>query len=146
MDRRDRLLRATEHLLSATVHGTRESSLTRLASALSASLGVRYAMVGELVGQDIAVRALTGCERPDVPSKFALAGSACERISERGLYRYPTRAQQLFPQDPLLHSLRAQSYVGVVLRGRAGRPLGVLAALHDAETNWGDELEDILGL
>ncbi|MGH7844044.1 MAG: sigma 54-interacting transcriptional regulator, partial [Candidatus Binatia bacterium] len=62
-------------------------------------------------------------------------GTPCERVVGGDVRCYPERLQSLFPEDKILVDLRAESYLGVPLRGSKGEILGHLAVMNDRAAN-----------
>ena len=132
-------------LVEAIEHGT-SSALGQvffqsLAEVLARTLGVRYVAVvevspthpemGRFVAQCLDGQALESTE-------FELAGTACGEVAQAGLSIYAREIQRLFPVDPLLKQLAAQSFLGVRLQAADGTALGVLCVVDDKPS---DDLE-----
>jgi PAS domain S-box-containing protein len=62
--------------------------------------------------------------------EYALEGTPCQHVLEGELCLHPRNVQALFPADTGLQPLRAESYLGIPLRGAAGDLLGHIAVLH----------------
>jgi PAS domain S-box-containing protein len=131
--------RRTETALRSIVVGTAaatgEEFFRTLTEHLAAALGVRYALVGELIEPErtqvrtLAVRA--GGRFAD-NIVYDLAGAPCEHVVTLDhLAVYPERLRERFPDDQLLVRLGAESYVGAALRDSSGRALGNLVVMHD---------------
>ena len=143
--------RHSERTLRAIVHGTSaavgEQFFRVLAVELSAALETRYALVAELQHDDqvrvVAVSAngavLDGFDgdRHDTPWGRVLAG---------GPQFYASGLREAFPDNPILRELRLESCLGVPLYASSGRPLGVLAVLHDAPLKQSDFARDLLSV
>jgi two-component system sensor histidine kinase/response regulator len=60
--------------------------------------------------------------------EFDLCGTPCENVVKgQNLYFYPEDVPILFPNDPYIPLLQAESYLGIPLRDTAGKMLGYLA-------------------
>ena len=62
---------------------------------------------------------------------YQLQGTPCEAVVDRKACYYPSDVQKLFPQDEMLRDLDMQSYLGAPLVGSEGKPLGLIAVLHE---------------
>jgi len=59
---------------------------------------------------------------------------------------FPARLTALFPNDPLLREMNAESYVGTPLRSSSGEILGVLSALDDKPMSSAPRMKEIVEL
>jgi PAS domain S-box-containing protein len=108
--------------------GLFQSLVLRLAHALRA----RYASVAEVVGSArvrTLARVVDGSLVPNVV--YPLAGTPCEGVLDGTVRLVRQGAAQLFPEDEDLRRLKAESYVGSVLRASTGEVLGLVNAVHD---------------
>lgn len=100
-------------------------------------LRCRCLLLAELVpageGEPASLRTLAVSEGQQLQDNYCLPliNTAAADVLARGLGIYPERVQVLFPADPLLSRLQAQSYVGLSLQGAHGGGLGVLLCIHD---------------
>ncbi|MCB2185999.1 MAG: EAL domain-containing protein [Deltaproteobacteria bacterium] len=130
---------ATDRLSSLTLVETLTGSclgqvgrefFRRLVENLSAWLNAEICLIGRLEPGG-RVRTLAawadGAEIPEFT--YELKGSPCEEVTQRGFCHFPQEVGRQFPADALLAELGAQAYVGEMLRGVDGAPLGVLAAI-----------------
>jgi len=127
---------ALRSVVVGTASATGEEFFRTLVQHLATALGVRWALVGELVEPECKrVRCLAnwGDGRFGEPFEYDLAGSPCEHVvTGDHVVAYPERLRERFPADPLLARLQAEAYVGTALRDSTGRPLGNLVVMHDA--------------
>lgn len=72
---------------------------------------------------------------------YPLADTPCEHVAARGACFYPSEIRTLFPRDPLLTLMEAESYRGVPLYDAGGNLLGLLSVMDDRpmEKNPADE-------
>ncbi|MFI5402707.1 MAG: PAS domain S-box protein [Planctomycetota bacterium] len=97
---------------------------------LAKSLGVEYALVGELEdGGSIHAVAFASHGKVSAGVRYALAGTPCEHVVGGQLCCHPDRVQQRFPEDAMLRDLRAECYLGTPLFDAAGRTLGLVAVI-----------------
>ncbi len=130
--------RRTETALRTVVVGTARATgdefFRTLTQHLATALEVRCAVVGELIEPEctrVRTLAVWVGERFVDNVEYNLAGAPCEHIvTDDRLTVYPERLRQLFPDDPFLVQLRAESYVGIALRDSSGRTLGNLLVIH----------------
>jgi PAS domain S-box-containing protein len=129
----------SEQILRLIVKGT--ASVTgkdffrSLVRSLAEALDVRYAFISECLDSPaIRVRAFAFWNSNDFGENFEydLQTTPCEGvINGRVCQYYPEQIQSLFPEDPDLAELQAQSYAGIPLLDSKGKLLGHLAVLDD---------------
>ena len=100
-----------------------------LVSRLASRLGVRYALVGELIPRPNRISTLAVWSGEGFLDNFEyeLAGTPYEGIVSRGLCAYERGVQGQFPNDSLLRELKAEGFLGALLPGSSGSCVGVLA-------------------
>ncbi len=107
----------------ADAHG--DDFFRSLVLYLAKSLGLEYALVGELE-EGGSVRGIAfsahGSVRTDV--RYALQGTPCEHVVAGRLCCHPEGVQERFPRDTMLKDLRAECYLGTPLYDAAGRAMG----------------------
>ncbi|MBI4827625.1 MAG: PAS domain S-box protein [Nitrospinae bacterium] len=104
----------------------------RVTRHIASTLGAPYVFLGELAGGDRAyLRVISFCAHGELaaPFEYRLAQSPNEQTMKDSPCIVPRRAREAFPSDTMLAELGAESYIGALLRGKSGAPLGVLAAL-----------------
>jgi len=130
--------RQADETLRSIVEGTAAVTggdfFSSLVQHLASALQVRYAFVAEC--QDRArtrARTLAFWKGDAFGENFAyeVAATPCRTVLEGQLCHYPEQVQQLFPGDPDLVELGAQSYLGLPIADTSGRPIGHLAVLDD---------------
>lgn len=125
-------------VLRTVVEGTAgslgEDFLRELIRHLASAMGVRYAMITENLDdpttrvQTLGIWSTSGYLNDFA---YALDGTPCERVYEDQEAYCPARVQEHYPRDRDLVTMQAESYFGVLLTDRRGRPLGHLAVLDD---------------
>ena len=141
------VLTATRRLLEATSYATGEELFRNLAAATAEVLGMRWALVGQVVAGDrLATRALWDTDRFVANITYDLDGTPCQHVLDEGTCQYTSDVTRRFPRDPMLAELGIESYAGLHLRGRGREALGVLAAFHDRPLEPNAELTTILQL
>ncbi|MBT6718843.1 MAG: PAS domain S-box protein [Nitrospina sp.] len=113
---------------------TGEQFFASLVQNLSASLGFKYCLLGELDPMDdgkIRALALGGDSGLMENITYALNGTPCENVVGKTLCTYPSKVWKMFPEDKMLCDLGIESYAGVPLNDSSNNPLGILCAMHD---------------
>lgn len=132
---RKRAQETLERIVKGTATATGDEFFQSLVCHLASALGVRWALVGELVadGGPERVRTLAMWDdgQPGQNFEYQLAGTPCENVVGQQIRHYPHNVAALFPDDPLLTEIGAESYLGTPLFDSGGRPLGILAVLDD---------------
>ncbi|HEY3445427.1 MAG TPA: ATP-binding protein [Myxococcales bacterium] len=104
---------------------------TALVSFLGEKLGVEYALVDELLPDQKRARTVglyaSGKVAPSI--EYELRGTPCENVIGKSLCWYPSGIQALFPDDPLLREMGAESYLGIPLWNSRGGPIGLIAVV-----------------
>ncbi len=122
---------AFQSLVESVVGHSGAESLHILASRLCAWLGADCVIVSELAPDGKQARAVAmfcDGERCD-PYDHDLAGTPCGVVLAEGFRHFAEGLGRLFPEARPLRELKAEGYVGTPLKGRDGKPLGVLCAL-----------------
>lgn len=128
----ERRVRQALEALSRVAPGALEG----LVAALAQSLGVRWAFLDRLLGEDTAqVLAAYGAGA----TAYRLQGTPCAEAATRGFCEYPRELTRLFSEDDLARAMGAEAYLGAPLRGPGGQVLGLLVALHDRPLPPGEE-------
>ncbi len=137
--RQQGLRRKTEDSLQVIAEGiggaTGSAFFPNVTESLTEGLGVRYALVGQLVsGQAQCIETLGVWDRlrgRQDDLTYALEGTPCQRALTTGACSYPEQVSRLFPEDEILQRLNVEAYIGVPLHDSQNQPLGLLAIMHD---------------
>ncbi|MEP6958097.1 MAG: PAS domain S-box protein, partial [Nitrospirota bacterium] len=125
------LLRA---IVEGTAADTGEEFFRSLVRHLAQALKVRYAFVGEWHEQASAklhtLAVWSGTDFAE-PFEFALPNTPCDNVIGQHFCLHESGVQRLFPEDPLLVQLEVDSYCGMPLVGKSGKPLGILVIMDD---------------
>lgn len=102
-----------------------------LVQYLAETLGVEYAVVGELIpGSDRVVSIALWAEDRIVDNcEFDLADTPCYKVIRKQTCIYPSGVRQHFPRAVSLAQMKAESYVGTPLLDFNGRTLGLIAVV-----------------
>ncbi|WP_252108340.1 MULTISPECIES: bifunctional diguanylate cyclase/phosphodiesterase [unclassified Halomonas] len=116
-----------------------------MAEKLAQLLQMDHVLIAVYSG-DRSAQALAFWSQGQTSSHFtySLEGTPCETITEHAPCHYFEKVQALFPQDDLLKSLNAQSYVGFPVFGSNNALLGFIAVLANRALIWGKLENDIL--
>ena len=130
--------RHAEQTVQAVVKGISaalgEQFFRSLVLELASALGARCAFVGELTaGIPERFKTVAMCDAGQITgnAEYAVAGTPCAEAIGSGTCFFARDVQKHFPDDPMLAEKSIQSYVGVGLTAASGRPLGILAVMHD---------------
>jgi len=103
-----------------------------LVTYLAKTLGVDYALIGELTGDGLDAVATTSVYAHGVIIEnivYKLAGTPCANVIEAEPCCYSSGVQSMYPDDDLLVEMGVDSYAGTTLFGTDGRPMGILVVL-----------------
>jgi PAS domain S-box-containing protein len=109
-----------------------ESYLPALVKNLALALNVRHAFLSELVDPATGrVRLLTHWTGTGYGPlrEYSLAGIPAEQVLAGRTCVFPSGVQKLFPDDPRLKDIDAESYIAVPLLDSSGQPLGHLGVV-----------------
>ncbi len=105
-----------------------------LARTIARGLGVRHVLIGvvtSLACDRVRTLAVWSGDGFADNFEFALAGTPCDLVLSDELCYFPKSIKKLFPDDPVLGQLDAESYLGIPLVDESGNRLGLVVALHD---------------
>jgi PAS domain S-box-containing protein len=134
--KRKRAEGALESVLSATSAQLGEDFFSSLVQHLASALNVKYAFVGEFIGDDrnrVFARSVWAGEGFADPFEYDLLDTPCANVANNSLCIYSHSVQSRFPNDILLHQMGVESYLGSPLVDKAGKPIGLLVVLDDKE-------------
>jgi PAS domain S-box-containing protein len=151
-----RLVEALRSMVQGTVV-VGEEFFSALVRGVVKVLGVRYALIGELVentdqppGRRAPTHmrsvALWGHERLLDPIEYPLANTLTERVLAEGTCFHAASVRECFPDDPLLARFSAEALLGVPLIHAEGGAMGVLLTWHDGPIEHIDLARAILTL
>jgi PAS domain S-box-containing protein len=108
-----------------------EDFFQSLARYLSRSLGMDYVCIDRLEGDCLSARTLAvyfdGKFEDNVT--YTLKDTPCGEVMEKKICCFPTGVRHLFPRDEVLQEMKAESYVGTILWGSKGQPIGLIAVI-----------------
>lgn len=111
--------------------GPGEDFFQSLARYLGQSLGMDYVCIDRLEGDRLSARTLAvyfdGKFEDNVT--YTLKDTPCGEVMENKICCFPTGVRLLFPGDEVLQEMKAESYVGTILWGSKGQPIGLIAVI-----------------
>jgi diguanylate cyclase (GGDEF)-like protein/PAS domain S-box-containing protein len=121
-----------QRIVRATASAVGEQFFRSLVHELAEALQTRYAYVCALVS-DTQLRTVAVSGDGAIPENFVydLDGAPCAEVVRNGIAFFPREVQSRFPRDHFLSELGIQSYLGIAVHTASGRPLGLVAVLHD---------------
>ncbi|WP_141211736.1 AAA family ATPase [Pseudanabaena sp. SR411] len=118
-----------QNLVAGTAAVTGKDFFPALVRHIAEALHVKYALVTELIGEELHSLAFwsDGAMQPKV--SYLPARTPCELALEHGEFVCHSLVQQLFPEDLALGVMQANSYMGIALKDDAGSSIGNLCIL-----------------
>lgn len=119
-------------LVAGTASVTGKEFFPVLVKYLAAALEVRYALIAERVEENPSqarVLAFWTGDKLGENFEYNLNNTPCDVVIREGVTYYPFGVQQLFPLDPDLVTMQAESYLGNSLIDSLGRAIGHIAVL-----------------
>jgi formate hydrogenlyase transcriptional activator len=118
-------------LAEGTAAATGEEFFRSLARHAAEAMHAKYAFVAEFVSE-CESRTLVLWEGGDYGAGFSyrVAGTPCQRVLAGQYCAASSGLQQMYPEDPLLVEMKAESYIGVPMVTETGKVLGNIAVLH----------------
>ncbi len=119
--------------LNAISSASAEDFFHELAQRTAELLDAEYVLVCERTGEQadrLRTRAYLAKGEVAEIYEYAIAGTPCEKAMAEGLYHCFDGVQEAFPEDGDLVTLGARSYLGAVVRGSDGEPVGQIATLN----------------
>jgi PAS domain S-box-containing protein len=108
-----------------------ENFFEALARYLGDTLGVYYVCIDRLTGDRLSAQTVAiYCDGHFEDNlEYTLADTPCGMLLDQSFCFFPSQVAALFPNDPALHELQAESYIGTILLGFDGNPIGLIALL-----------------
>lgn len=120
-----------ETLYFLAAHLSGECFFKELTRYLTQALRVDFASIDKLEADGLSARNLVayhdGSFRDNL--SYVLKDTPCGHRTCKDICSFPANVCQLFPQHEILKELRAESFVGVTLRGGAGQPIGLIVVI-----------------
>ncbi|WP_243312856.1 sensor histidine kinase [Fundidesulfovibrio agrisoli] len=102
-----------------------------LAEFLSETLEMEFVCIDRLHGDAQHARTLAvyhqGVFEDNIT--YALKDTPCAEVVDRDVCCFPQNVCELFPGDPVLREIKAESYAGITLRNASGQATGLIAVI-----------------
>jgi len=135
------------HALSTTFSAVSgEAFFSNVVTHLATTLGMDYAIIGELIGAGDRINVVGGYAKGqamELPFQYDLAGSPCENVVGQSFYICTSGVQQQYPENAQLAELGVEGYMGSPLFDNTDRPLGVMVLMHGNEIKNYEVAEDL---
>ena len=118
-----------QNLVAGTAAVTGDDFFPALVKHIAEALHVKYALVTQLVGDQLRALAFWADGATQPPIMYFPAYTPCEIALRNGEFICESFVQQLFPDDPDLVTMQAESYMGISLKDVDGNPIGNLCVL-----------------
>jgi PAS domain S-box-containing protein len=144
MTEKQEIERILPSLIQCTAATIGEDFFPALVRNIGLILGIRHAIISELLGDKFQTLALW-CDG-ELQSNFIypVPGTPCEITIKQGVYYCASGVQQAFPNDLDLRMLQADSYLGIAMYNNQGDAIGVLCILDSKPLQEYQRLEGIL--
>ena len=108
-----------------------EDFFESLARYLALSLGMDFVCIDRLEGDCLSARTLAVYFDGEFADNmtYALKDTPCGEVVEKKICCFPKGVHRLFPRDVMLQEMKAESYVGTILWGSKGQPIGLIAVI-----------------
>ncbi|MBW4519389.1 MAG: PAS domain S-box protein [Scytolyngbya sp. HA4215-MV1] len=118
-----------QKLIEGTATVTGEDFFPALVRHAAEALNVRYALISELVGDQLHTLGFwaNGALQPAI--SYYPARTPCQTTLRDGEFHCESQVRDLFPADSDLLMLQAESYLGIALKDDFGRAIGNLCIL-----------------
>ena len=113
------------------VSSDKESIFRELVFQIAEIMGVEYAFIGELLGeenQEIRVIASYLNGEYDEGYQYSVANTPCENVINRGYQYYRDNVRLLF-SDPHAHELEVEGYAAIPLINSNNKPIGLMVIM-----------------
>ncbi len=121
----------TAFLSQAGSESADEPFFDALARFLATTLEMDYVCIDQLAADHLTATPLAAWRDGRFAERvsYALQDTPCAEVVDRSACCIPAGVSRRFPGDQSLREMRAESYVGVALRGHGGEPIGLIALL-----------------
>jgi PAS domain S-box-containing protein len=137
-----------EMILPSLIQGTAatigEDFFPALVRNIGLILGIRHAIISELLGDKFQTLALWCDGELQSNLIYPVQGTPCQITIKQGVYYCASGVQQAFPNDLDLRMLQAESYLGIAMYNNQGDAIGVLCILDSKPLQQYQRLEGIL--
>jgi len=112
-------------------HSREEEFFPALARFLSETLSMEFICIDRLIGDGHTARtvAVYHNSRFEDNVEYALKDTPCGDVVGKTICCFPRNVANLFPNDPVLREINAESYAGITLWGKDEKPIGLIALI-----------------
>lgn len=138
---------AIQAIIEGAVGNVGRDYFERLLGKMCEWLNCEYALVSEtrdgLVARILAMQldGVTSCGL-----SYSLAGTPYGKVLAEGFYHCPEGICRLFPNDQDLVRFGAEGYIGILLKNKDSKPIGVLCALSRHRLNLPHRAEEVMNI
>ncbi len=118
-----------QNLVAGTAAVTGKDFFPALAKHIAEALHVKYAVITELIGNELHTLASCAGGIMLPPTTYFTAYTPCELALLNGEFICNRLVQQAFPENETLVLMQADSYMGISLKDANGNPIGNLSIL-----------------
>jgi PAS domain S-box-containing protein len=126
-------LQVLYEIVSATADATGDVFFEALVKAMARALDVRGALVSLFTSNNLLMVNLAFWDRQEEElmrgMEYDLSKTPCREVAKGKLFHCPVNVRELFPDDPHLAALKAQSYCGVPMVTPSGHHVGHVAVI-----------------
>ncbi len=133
---RKRVDEVMQQIVVGTAAVMGDEFLKSIVKHLATILRVKYAFIGELVGDKQSnIKTLAVWANGELVENFeySLNDTPCENVLENKACYIPNKVQSFFPKDQLLVEMEVESYLGVPLHDSGKKCRGLLVVMNDME-------------
>ncbi|MFC1614377.1 PAS domain S-box protein [Gemmatimonadota bacterium] len=138
---------AINTLVTSTMGSIGQDFFDRIVKSVCEWLGTECAIIGQIM-EDKTVNALSMYVDGEFIEDYSylLEGTPCYMAVEQGFSVYPEGVRELFPDAKDLLELRAEGYVGTVLKNKNENAIGILCALSRSKLNLPRRTEEVMSI
>lgn len=120
-----------QFLLGCGLPGSGEEFFESLARYIAKTLNMEYVCIDRLEGDGLMAQTVAVYNNGIFESnvRYALKDTPCGKVVENNVCCYKQGVMNLFPDDPALQELNAESYVGTTLIDSKGKAIGLIAVI-----------------
>ncbi|WP_211167907.1 AAA family ATPase [Pseudanabaena yagii] len=118
-----------QNLVTGTAAVTGKDFFPALVKHIAEALHVKYAVITELIGNELHTLASCADGIMLPPTTYFTAYTPCELALLNGEFICNSSVQQAFPENETLVLMQADSYMGTSLKDASGNPIGNLSIL-----------------
>ena len=133
-----------QNLVAGTAAVTGDDFFPALVKHIAEALHVKYALVTQVVGDQLYALAFWANGTMQSPIMYFPAYTPCEIALRNGEFICECFVQQLFPNDADLVTMQAESYMGISLKDADGNPIGNLCILDTQPLQETERISNIL--